>query len=99
MHREFRELLEKATGFSEFVVAINVDIRGFSPFSKTVESPEVAMFIKRVYMKLIDEYFSNASFFKPTGDGLLVILPYTEENLGNGYFPNKGRTFGPVSFI
>jgi class 3 adenylate cyclase len=81
MHREFRELLEKATGFSEFVVAINVDIRGFSPFSKTVESPEVAMFIKRVYMKLIDEYFSNASFFKPTGDGLLIIIPYTEENL------------------
>ena len=81
MHREFRELLEKATGFSEFVVAINVDIRGFSPFSKTVESPEVAMFIKRVYMKLIDEYFSNASFFKPTGDGLLIIIPYTEENV------------------
>lgn len=81
MHREFRELLEKATGFSEFVVAINVDIRGFSPFSKTVESPEVAMFIKRVYMKLIDEYFSTASFFKPTGDGLLIIIPYTEENL------------------
>jgi len=32
-------------------------------------------------MKLIDEYFSNASFFKPTGDGLLIIIPYTEENL------------------
>jgi len=49
MHREFRELLERATGFSEFVVAVNVDIRGFSPFSKTVESPEVAMFIKSLY--------------------------------------------------
>lgn len=81
MHRQFRKLLEKAVGSSEFVIAINVDIRGFSSFSKTVESTEVAVFIKRVYMKLIDNYFATASFFKPTGDGLLVIIPYTEENL------------------
>lgn len=81
MHREFRELLKKATGSSEFAVAVNVDVREFSSFSKTVESSEVAMFIKRVYMKLIDKYFSNASFFKPAGDGLLIVLPYTEENL------------------
>lgn len=81
MHREFRELLEKATGASELVVAVNVDIRGFSSFSKTVDSLQAALFIKRVYMKLIDEYFSNRSFFKPTGDGLLIIIPYNEENL------------------
>jgi len=81
MHNDFRKLLEKAIGASEFVIAINLDIRGFSKFSKVVESPEVAMYIKRVYMKLIDEYFNNASFFKPTGDGLLILIPYTEENL------------------
>lgn len=81
MHREFMDLIKSATGSSEFTLAINVDIRGFSSFSKTVESPEVAMFIKRVYMRLIKEYFSNASFFKPTGDGLLIIMPYKEENL------------------
>jgi len=81
MHREFRELLEKATGASELVVAVNVDIRGFSSFSKTVDSLQAALFIKRVYMKLIDEYFSNQSFFKPTGDGLLIIIPHNEENL------------------
>jgi|Deesub1362A_J573_1020465.scaffolds.fasta_scaffold06372_4 class 3 adenylate cyclase len=81
MHREFRKLLKKAIGFSEFVVVVNLDIRGFSSFSKTVESSEVAVFIKRVYMKLIDEYFSDASFFKPTGDGLLIIIPYGEEVL------------------
>jgi class 3 adenylate cyclase len=81
MHREFRELLEKATGASELVVAVNVDIRGFSSFSKTVDSLQAALFIKRVYMKLIDEYFSNRSFFKPTGDGLLIIMPHNEENL------------------
>ena len=81
MHRTFRKLLENAIGVSEFIIAINIDIRGFSSFSKEVESPDVAMFIKRVYMKLIDNYFPNASFFKPTGDGLLIILPYSEKNL------------------
>ena len=81
MHGEFRKLLVKATGFSEFVVVVNVDIRGFSSFSKDVESPGVAMFIKRVYMKLIDEYFSNASFLKPTGDGLLAVIPYAEDTI------------------
>ncbi|MFC1507528.1 adenylate/guanylate cyclase domain-containing protein [Thermoproteota archaeon] len=81
MHRQFRSLLENAKGTSEFVIVINLDIRGFSSFSLNVESPEVALFIKKVYLKLIDEYFSNASFFKPTGDGLLMIIPYTEDNL------------------
>lgn len=81
MHRELKKLLEKATGFSEFIVAVNIDIREFSLFSMKVESSETAIFIKKVYKKLIDEYFPNASFFKPTGDGLLIILPYIEENL------------------
>jgi len=80
MHRELRSLLENATGKSEFVIAINIDIRGFSTFSKSVDSFEAAMFLKKVYVKLIDEYFPNASFFKPTGDGLLIVVPYTEEN-------------------
>lgn len=81
MHREFRELLEKARGYSEFVVVASVDTRGFTAFSRDVESPGVAMFVKRVYMKLIDQYFHNASFFKPAGDGLLITIPYTEESL------------------
>ncbi len=81
MHRMLRKLLEDARGISEFVIAINLDIRGFSRFSQKVESPDSAMFIKRVYIKLIDKYFVNASYFKPTGDGLLLIIPYTEKNL------------------
>ena len=83
MHRVFRKLIEDATGVSEFVIAVNLDIRGFSAFSKKVESPDVALFIKKVYAKLIDNYFPDASFFKPTGDGLLITIPYTEENLEN----------------
>jgi len=39
------------------------------------------MFIKHSYLTWIDDHFSGASFFKPTGDGLLLIFPYTEKDL------------------
>ncbi|MFC1956676.1 hypothetical protein ACFLVY_00025 [Chloroflexota bacterium] len=81
MHRQFRSLLDNAEGISEFIIALNLDIRRFSEFSKRVESPEVALFIKKVYAKIIDNYFDYASFFKPTGDGLLITIPYDEQNL------------------
>lgn len=81
MHRAFREALTEAVGRSEFVIVVVADIRGFSAFSRERESPDTAMYIKRVYAKLIDEYFADASFYKPTGDGLLVTIPYTEKNL------------------
>ncbi len=81
MHRIFREALDSAEGHSEFVMVIIVDVRGFSEFSKRQESPDAAMYIKRVYMKLIDDYFDGASFYKPTGDGLLVTIPYDESTL------------------
>ncbi|MCX5638866.1 MAG: adenylate/guanylate cyclase domain-containing protein [Planctomycetota bacterium] len=81
MHRNLRKLLENAEGVSEFIIAVNVDIRGFSEFSKHVESPDVAMYIKRVYMSLVDNYFAGSSFFKPMGDGLLLTFPYNEKNL------------------
>lgn len=81
MHRIFRKALDNATGVSEFVIVVIIDIRGFSAFSQSRESPETAMFIKRVYMKLIDSYFDFASFYKATGDGLLLIVPFNESNL------------------
>jgi len=81
MHREFKRLLENATGEPEHVIAVNVDIRGFSAFCREVESADVAVFIKKVYKKLIDDYFQGAEFFKPTGDGLLIIIPYEEQIL------------------
>lgn len=81
MHRSFRKKLDKATGVSEFVIAVNVDIRGFSNWSLSVDSAQTALFIKKVYAKLIDQYFSEASFFKPTGDGLLVILGFDEDRV------------------
>jgi class 3 adenylate cyclase len=81
MHREFRKLLTDAEGVTQFVIALNLDVRGFSSFCHKVESPSAAMFIRRVYMTLIDKYFNGAPFFKPTGDGLLVIIPYTRQNV------------------
>jgi class 3 adenylate cyclase len=81
MHRRFRELLDEARGYSEFVVAANVDIRGFSDFSLGVDSAQTAIFVKKVYARLIDGYFSDAAFFKPTGDGLLVLIRFDEADL------------------
>ena len=81
MHREFLKLLEKATGVSEHVVAVNIDIRGFTPFCQSVESLDVATYIKKIYSKIITDYFENASYYKPTGDGLIITIPYDEENL------------------
>lgn len=81
MHRLFRERLDDATGTSEYVVALNVDVRGFSEFNRAVGDADTAQYIRKLYMRLVDDYFSTASFFKPTGDGLLVTLPYTEATL------------------
>lgn len=82
MHRDFRKRLDGAKGVSEFVIALNLDIRGFSKWSLEVDSAQTALFIKKVYAKLIDQYFAEAAFFKPTGDGLLVIFNFDEERVG-----------------
>lgn len=81
MYRSFKKSLPNAEGRSEFVIAVNADIRGFSAFSTINESPNIAMFIKRFYLHMIDSYFSSARFMKPTGDGLLMTFPYSERDL------------------
>lgn len=81
MHRELKKLLHSATGDSRFVVVVFLDVRGFSSFAKLAESSESAVFLKSAYTTILDDFFPTASFFKPTGDGLLVILDYTEDTL------------------
>lgn len=81
MHKEFRELLEHAKGVSELIVAVFIDVRGFSSFSKNTDSLAVGLFVKHMYKRIIETYFSNPTFFKPTGDGLLVVLEYDESNV------------------
>ena len=81
MHKEFLKLLEKAKGRSEYIIAVNLDVRGFTSFCQSVESVNVATYITKIYSKIINGYFSNASYYKPTGDGLIIIIPFTGENL------------------
>jgi class 3 adenylate cyclase len=82
MYAKFRELLERAVGHNEWVVAINADIRGFSGIMSG-DPAQTALYLRAVYGKILDNHFKERSFFKPTGDGLLVIVPFppTEEKL------------------
>jgi class 3 adenylate cyclase len=81
MHKELRRLLHKAEGQSRRVVVVFLDVRGFSSFAGIAESTDTAEFLKTVYLKILDEHFPDAEFFKPTGDGLLILLDYNRENL------------------
>lgn len=80
MNRGLREMLDGSRGVSEHVIAVLCDIRGFSSFAADADSADVGLYISKIYTKLIDEYFNFASFFKPTGDGILAVTPY-EKNL------------------
>lgn len=77
----FRKILDDAKGSSEFVIAVILDVRGFSSFAMKVESVETTAFLKRIYKEMIDKYFYKATFIKPTGDGLLLAFPYEEVDL------------------
>ena len=81
MASTFLEALPTAQGRSEFVITVVADVRGFSEFSTRNESPNIAMYIKRLYHQMISKYFAAATFVKPTGDGLLMTFPYSEANL------------------
>jgi hypothetical protein len=71
MHRELKKLLRSATGDSAFVLAVNIDIRGFTKFFK--DSTQAAEFLANAYSNILALYFPKVDFFKPTGDGLLLV--------------------------
>lgn len=79
VHNELRKLLRTASGDSQFVLAVNIDIRGFSAFFK--DSSQAAAYLSSAYTKILDEYYPEASFFKPTGDGILLVQIINRENL------------------
>jgi len=81
MHKIFRKALDDAAGVAESIIVVMTDIRDFSRFSEGCDSVEVAMFIRRVYIRLIEDYFPFASFYKSTGDGLLLVVPIVGENI------------------
>lgn len=78
--KTLRDQLENATGELEHVVAVNLDVRGFSSFCEKNEA-NVVVFIREAYKRLIDRYFLQAPYIKPTGDGLLIVIPCTREIL------------------
>jgi len=77
LSNQLKELLENAQGYSDNIIAVFIDVRGFSSFSKTHDSAAVAIFVKHIYLEIIDKYFPAATFYKPTGDGLLVVIACT----------------------
>ncbi len=83
MRSWFEEQLPNATGRSRFVVAVFLDVRGFSRFAGLAESVEAAFFLKKMYQRILERYFSEPDFVKPTGDGLMLLYSYEEDTLGD----------------
>lgn len=80
LHERLRELLGSAQASTCQVVATFLDIRGFTLFSARGDSFDAAAYLRAFYTNVLSFVFSDAAFFKPTGDGLLLIheLPHEE---------------------
>lgn len=63
------------------MIAVNLDIRGFSSFCERNESANVVRYIREACKNLIDRHFPQVPFIKMTGDGLLVVSPCEKGNL------------------
>lgn len=74
MHKQLKKLLEQVEGKSESIISIFCDIWGFTPFCYKIESYQVGLYLQKLYLKILNEYFPDATFFKTTGDGLLVVI-------------------------
>jgi len=73
LHSRIRSLLPTASAESCQVVATFLDIRGFSSFAAQAESFDAALYLRSLYTAILDSYFPDADFFKPTGDGLFLV--------------------------
>jgi len=82
MHREFKQALPSARGESNSVVVAFVDIRSFSAFSGRLDSVETGLYVRKLYERILNDYFPFATYWKPTGDGLLVVTTYSENEQG-----------------
>ncbi|MHB1088766.1 MAG: nucleotidyl cyclase domain-containing protein [Acidimicrobiales bacterium] len=71
---DLRAKLSNASGQSVSVAVVFIDVRGFTSFADERESSDTAIYLSSMYHKVISEYFPNASYAKPTGDGMLIIF-------------------------
>lgn len=78
---DLREGLNDAVGVSEYAIIVYADIRGFSDFSDDHESPDVATYIREVFIHMIDEYFPFGTFYKSTGDGMMITIHFNRDNV------------------
>jgi class 3 adenylate cyclase len=76
--QELIDELKSAKGESRSVVAVFVDVRGFTRFAGIAESSDAAIFLKKFYLATLQHFLPDATFAKPTGDGLMVIFEYEE---------------------
>jgi hypothetical protein len=83
MHKKLVDYLKNVSGESKHIIAVSIDIRDFSRFCKRNDSADVAIFISKFYLNLIERFQTIVKnfFFKPTGDGLMICIPYLESNL------------------
>jgi hypothetical protein len=75
------EQIKKSKGMSEYVISLFIDIRGFTDFCGQVDSRNVATYISKLYVKILDEYFPDVTYTKPMGDGLFIAIRYEEEQV------------------
>lgn len=81
MNKKLLDSLKDAEGRSEYVISLFIDIRGFSDFSFSTDSVDLATYITKIYEKILSGYFPDATFSKPMGDGLFVVIRCNEENI------------------
>jgi class 3 adenylate cyclase len=73
LHDQLEALLPTARADNCQVVATFLDVRGFSSYAEIGDTSNVAAYLRAVYATILRRFFSDRTFFKPTGDGLLLI--------------------------
>lgn len=81
MHKLLKSKLPAATGSADFVVVIFLDVRRFTTFAGMVDSINGALFLRSIYTRILERYFPDVTFFKLTGDGMMIIRKYTPDTL------------------
>lgn len=81
MHEILKSSLPRAKGSSDHIVVIFLDVRGFSSFAGTAESINAALFLRTVYTRILERFFPRVTFFKLTGDGMMIIREYDQDDL------------------
>lgn len=81
MHRAMLKSLPHANGETDQIIALFVDIRGFTSFPGFTDSVQAAMYLRKLYVIMLKNYFKGAAFFKLTGDGMLIVFRHEEKEL------------------